>query len=462
MMYFGGKNGFNQFFPDSIKAIAFEPPLVVTNFQVFNKEVAIAINKDTPSPLIKSITETRTIELPYSNSVFSLEFATLNYTALEKKRYAYILENFDKDWNEAGTAHIATYTNLDPGKYLFKVKGLNNEGKWSSNIISIELIIKPPYWLTWWFRLAIILAIAGSVIAFYLFRINAVKAQKTKLQQQVYEQTRQLVLSAEEEYKARKETELVNKELTIKNKEAENAHLEIGLVNKELKIKNKEMEQFAYVASHDLQEPLRTTSGFVELLQQQYHGKLDKKADKYLDFISDSTTRMKVLIKDLLDFSRIGTKGELEKIDSNMVLRNVLADITAAVQEAKADIRHTELPVINGYPTEIKLLFQNLVINAIKFRKKDTVPQIYINAHEINGHWEFAFKDNGIGIQKQNSERIFDIFQRLHTRTEYEGSGIGLSHCKKIVELHHGKIWVESSPGEGSIFYFTIPQKNIL
>ena len=127
-MYFGGTNGFNQFFPDSIQAIAFDPPLVITNFQIFNKQIPIAINKNDPFPLTKSITETKTITLPYSNTVFSFEFATLNYTASEKKQYAYMLEGFDKDWNEAGTSRMATYTNLNPGNYTFKVKGLNNEG----------------------------------------------------------------------------------------------------------------------------------------------------------------------------------------------------------------------------------------------------------------------------------------------------------------------------------------------
>lgn len=447
MMYFGGINGFNQFYPDSIHAIAFEPPLVITNFQVFNKQVPIASDKNDASPLIKSISETKTITLPYSTTVFSIEYATLNYTASEKKQYAYMLEGFDKEWNEVGTSHMATYTNLDPGKYLFKVKGLNNEGNWSSNITSIQLIIKPPFWLTWWFKLGVFVAVVAVLALFYRIRIKTIKSQREKLQLQVNEQTKQLLLSAEEEHSARKE--------------AENARIEIELVNKQLKIKNKELEQFVYVASHDLQEPLRTTTSFVELLQRQYLGKLDEKADKYLNFISDASKRMKILITDLLDFSRIGSKAKFEKVDCNLVFNNVMADILTARLESGALIQATELPVINGYPTEIKLLFQNLLINAIKFRRPDVPPQIKVTANKKEGNWEFAISDNGIGIEKQYSERIFDIFQRLHSRTEYEGSGIGLSHCKKIIELHHGKLWVESEPGKGSIFYFTIPEKNI-
>jgi light-regulated signal transduction histidine kinase (bacteriophytochrome) len=214
------------------------------------------------------------------------------------------------------------------------------------------------------------------------------------------------------------------------------------------------------VASHDMQEPLRTISSFVELLQQQYAGRLDGNADKYLAYIVQSSDRMKVLIKDLLDYSRIGNKRELQKVDCNIVLGEVVEDIGKAISDGEALVRVKDLPVINAYPTEIKLLFQNLVTNAIKFRKKDIPPVIEISAERSDAKWTFTVKDNGIGILEKHMERIFIIFQRLHTRTEYEGSGIGLSHCKKIVELHGGRIWIESKPGEGTSFHFTIPQNN--
>ena len=347
-----------------------------------------------------------------------------------------MLEGFDKTWNDIGSDHTATYTNLDPGKYIFKVRGLNNEGNWSSRTITLQLTITPPFWMTWWFRLAIVVCFAGGIIGFYRFRMNVIKTQKTKLQQQVQKQTRQLLKSTEEEQKSRKEAEQANIDLERKNKE---------------------LEQFAYVASHDLQEPLRTTSSFVGLIQKQYKGQLDEKADKYLSFIAQSSDRMKVLIKDLLDYSRIGRKKELEEVDCNIMLNEVLADLGKAINETGAEITTEQLPVVNGYLTEIKQLFQNLIINAIKFREKTIPPQINISVQKISGYWQFAFKDNGIGIAKENNERIFIIFQRLHTRNEYSGSGIGLSHSKKIVELHKGKIWMESELGKGTTFYFTLP-----
>lgn len=234
----------------------------------------------------------------------------------------------------------------------------------------------------------------------------------------------------------------------------------LELQNKELERKNKELDQFAYVASHDLQEPLRTTSSFAHLLQRQYKGNLDDRADKYLSYIIQASDRMKVQITDLLDYSRIGNKRELRQVDCNVVLNEVLVGLDTAISETGAEISSGPLPVVSGYQTEIRQLFQHLLFNSIKFRKKDVPLIVTICAWEKNDCWQFAFADNGIGIAKEHNERIFIIFQRLHNRNEYNGSGIGLSHCKKIVELHKGKIWLESRLGKGTTFYFTIPYKN--
>jgi PAS domain S-box-containing protein len=224
----------------------------------------------------------------------------------------------------------------------------------------------------------------------------------------------------------------------------------------ELEIKNKELEQFAYVASHDLQEPLRTTSSFVELLRKQYYGKIDDNANRYIDYVVQASDRMKTLIKDLLDYSRIGREKQFEPVDCNIAFDEVMADLAKVIKENKAVISAGNLPVVNAFPTELKLLFQNLISNSIKFQKPGIAPHIDISTTKENGHWHFQFRDNGIGIEKQYQQRIFIIFQRLHNRSVYEGSGIGLAHCKKIVELHGGTIWVESEAGKGSIFHFTI------
>lgn len=240
--------------------------------------------------------------------------------------------------------------------------------------------------------------------------------------------------------------------------ERKTAETQQQLHAKALEQKNRELEQFAYIASHDLQEPLRTTSSFVDLLRQQYEGRLDEPGDKYLVYITQAVNRMQVLINDLLRYSRIGRKITLVMVDCNLLLKEVLADLNTAIQEEQAIITTANLPELNGYDTELKMLFQNLISNSIKFRKKEVPPQIKISATQSEKGWTFAFADNGIGIEERYYERIFIPFQRLHTWHEYEGSGIGLAHCKKIVELHGGNIWVESVAGEGSTFYFTIQQ----
>jgi signal transduction histidine kinase len=259
-------------------------------------------------------------------------------------------------------------------------------------------------------------------------------------------------------YKPLSDDDTLGKALLSMRDNLKKGELALAVKNRELERKNKELEQFAYVASHDLQEPLRTISGFVELFQKKYKGNLDDNADKYLDYILSSSTRMKVLITDLLEYSRIGRNKEIESVDCNKVLLDVLLDLDAAIKETKADIRSDHLPVIPGFAMEIKQLFQNLIFNAIKFRKNGVNPRITIAAHRERDYCQFSVEDNGIGIAKEHHERIFIIFQRLHNRNEYAGSGIGLSHCKKIVELHKGRIWLESELGKGTTFYFTIQQ----
>ncbi|HET7819595.1 MAG TPA: PAS domain S-box protein [Bacteroidia bacterium] len=228
-----------------------------------------------------------------------------------------------------------------------------------------------------------------------------------------------------------------------------------------LEISNKELEQFAYVASHDLQEPLRNITNFIILLEESLQEKLNEESKEFLTIITKSTDRMKTLIRELLNFSRIGRNRTIRKIDYNKVVKEVLLDMDFIIRENKAKIQVSNLPITNGNEIEIKQLFQNLISNAIKFKKKDTIPEINIRCIEKKEELEFSVSDNGIGIKEEYLKKIFLIFQRLHTEEEYPGTGIGLSTCKKIVELNDGKIWVSSSPGNGSTFYFTLPkQKN--
>jgi PAS domain S-box-containing protein len=225
----------------------------------------------------------------------------------------------------------------------------------------------------------------------------------------------------------------------------------------ELARSNTDLEQFAYVASHDLQEPLRAVSGFVSLLQHQLKDALDEKKTEYMNFIVDGATRMQILINGLLEYSRIDTRGKPpEKTYSQKSLDEALLGLQTSIKESGAKITFETLPTVHIDPVQLTQLFQNLISNAIKFRG-DLPLEIHISAIRPNKVWQFAVKDNGIGIEQQYADRIFMIFQRLHTRKKYPGTGIGLSLCKKIIERHGGKIWVESEPGKGSTFYFTVP-----
>ena len=229
--------------------------------------------------------------------------------------------------------------------------------------------------------------------------------------------------------------------------------------NQELRKSNEELEQFAYLASHDLREPLRMVTSFTKLLARRYSARLDAEADKIIGFAVDGATRMEELINDLLEYSRVGRQSKpFILVDFELVLDCSLRNLKILIQETNAEIRRTSLPTILGVPGQLVQLFQNLIENAITYRSQEP-PQIEISAEERGEQWLFWVKDNGIGIDTQYSDRIFQIFQRLHTRQEYPGTGIGLAMCHKIVEHHGGQIWVESELGQGATFYFTIIAK---
>jgi PAS domain S-box-containing protein len=225
----------------------------------------------------------------------------------------------------------------------------------------------------------------------------------------------------------------------------------------ELRRSNEELERFAYVASHDLQEPLRTITSYLQLLSRRYRERLEGDAVEFIDFAVGGAIRMQRLIEDLLAFSRAGTRGrEAVPIDANLALRRVLDGLRAAIDESGALVTHDLLPHVLGDPGQFEQLLANLVGNALKFRAV-AAPQVHVGARRDGRYWQFSVRDNGIGIDQAYFDRIFVIFQRLHAPDEYPGTGVGLAICKKIVERHGGKIWLQSSTGEGSTFYFTVP-----
>jgi light-regulated signal transduction histidine kinase (bacteriophytochrome) len=226
--------------------------------------------------------------------------------------------------------------------------------------------------------------------------------------------------------------------------------------NKKLKVQNKQLEQFTYIASHDLQEPLLTLTSFSELLLEEHSEQLNDEGKLFVEFINKSAMRMRALVSGLMDYARIGKPEKVEEINCRELVENVLKDLSTKITQNKATITVDPLPTINGFTTYMRLLFQNIISNAIKFNKPGVDPVVHIQFSELEEEWLFTITDNGIGIGEKHQEEIFTIFKRLNHQEQYEGNGIGLSHCKKIVDLHEGDLWVDSQVGLGSTFSFTI------
>lgn len=415
-IYVGGFRGFVGFEPDKIVKNEMAPSVIVTEVSTLSPARSTT----------KEVTATDTITLAHDNYQLSISFSSSNFNQAEENKFAYRMVGFDDTWVYTYTNQPVVYTNLEHGIYQFEVKGSNNDGVWSHEPEVLHVIVEPAFWETFVFK---IFAITGGIILIYFFTNFYTKNVRNQNQKLLVEITK------------RKQFE---EELTFANTELEKS--------------NRELEQFAFVASHDLKEPLQTIDSFSSLLRRkEFQAQLGENGVKYIEFISQSSTRMMQIIKSLLSYST--TRQEelaVQECDFNEMLQNIRSDLSEYIREKKAHIEIGELP--KGYcdPVQIRMVFSNLIMNGIKFNSHQK-PQIQVWGMQLpNGKVEFAVKDNGIGIEEEFHEKIFGIFKRLHSRDRFEGSGIGLALCYKIIERHQGKIWIESKLGEGSTFRFVL------
>jgi signal transduction histidine kinase/ligand-binding sensor domain-containing protein len=457
---FGGSNGFNIFYPDSLFDNPNLPRVVLTGFSIFNKPVKAG---DLGSPLSKQISQTRQLALSYKQSVISFEFAALEYTSPGQNQYAYRLEGFEKDWNFVGTKHTATYTNLDPGKYILSVKASNNDGKWNNEGVSLHITVKPPFWDTWWFRIIAIFSFCMTLASFFLIRIRNLKTKELYLKQKIAESTNDLK-QANLELKERQD------EITSQNDELlhHRSHLEhlveertidLELALKKAEDSDKLKSSFLANMSHEIRTPMNAIVGFSSLLKD-YTLSEDEK-NQYIDIINKNCDSLLVLINDILDISRIEANQisiypttfnvdivlfELERFYKMRVSNNI---------EIKY-IRTIENVIIENDATRFRQVFSNLLTNALKFTESG---YIHFGFEKINADLRFYVSDTGIGIEQQEYDNIFNPFTKVEFgRTKlYRGAGLGLSISKNLVEKMGGNIWIESVYGEGSTFYFTLP-----
>ena len=459
---FGGTNGFNIFYPDSLFDNPNLPRVVMTGFSIFNKPVKAG---EAGSPLSKQISQTSQLVLSYKQSVISFEFAALEYTSPRQNQYAYRLEGFEKDWNIVGTKHTATYTNLDPGKYVFRVKASNNDGKWNEEGVSLHITVKPPIWKTLWFRIIFIFSCCLVLASFFLIRIRNLKKQELYLKQKIEESTDELKQANIELKEKQHEITLQNDELVHHRNHLE--HLvekrtrDLELALKKAEESDKLKSSFLANMSHEIRTPMNAIVGFSALLKD--FDLSDEEKSDYIEIINRNCDSLLVLINDILDVSKIEANqivvhksdfdvdhimSELERFFSMRALKDV---------ELKY-IRPDENIVIENDATRFRQILSNLLTNALKFTESGHIHFGYEIKKELV---EFYVSDTGIGIEKMEFGNIFNPFTKAeYGKTKlYRGAGLGLSISRNLVEKMGGKIWVESVFGKGSTFYFTLPNR---
>jgi signal transduction histidine kinase/CheY-like chemotaxis protein/ligand-binding sensor domain-containing protein len=443
-MFFGGLNGFNVFHPDSITDNPVAPDVYITNLEIFNKPVSV---HDENSPLHKAINKSYEIILSHEASVFSFDFAALNYTSPEKNQYAYKMDGFDKEWIYTNTSK-AIYTNLNPGDYIFRVKASNNDGVWNAEGASLLITITPPFWKTWTFKVMMGLIIIGSVYSVFRIRLRIINKQKVALEKEVKRQTAEVIQQKEA--------------LEIEREEAERARQEAEHANQAKSI-------FLATMSHEIRTPMNGVLGMTYLLSETNQ---TKEQQEYTETIRNSGQALLTIINDILDFSKIDSGNlELEQqpFDLRQCIEEVMDVFSAKASENGIDLLYQidyRLPAnVVGDKHRLRQILINLISNAVKFTLKG---EIFIGVELLASEASkleigFHVRDTGIGIPEDKLSRLFKAFSQVDSATnrKYGGTGLGLVISQRLVELMGGKITVESRPDEGTIFRFSISSQGI-
>lgn len=474
--YFGGVNGLTVFNPDSIKINNIIPPIVLTDFQIFNKSVPIGEN----TPLKVSISQAKEIYLTHKESVFSLEYSALNYLFADWNEYAYFLEGFDseeKGWNYVQNRRFVTYTNLDAGEYIFRVKGANNDGVWNQKGTSLKIIIKPPYWETWWFRLIILTLIAISLYMAYFIRVRSIQRNRRILKKLVVERTQELnetntmleeineeVTQQKEEIMAQND-ELLKHRNNLENLVAERT-MELNIAKEKAEESDRLKSSFLANMSHEIRTPMNAIVGFSQLLALSDFNNVDRQG--FIKNIKSNSNTLLRLIDDIIDISKLESKIDVfqnEQFDFNGFVNDIYDNANVLNEKAELKIlldNKIEKNNFKLYSDRVRLrqVVENLIRNAYKYTESGHINIVC----ELNEEYLTIYvEDTGIGISKSNLEVIFDRFRTIDISDKtYRGVGLGLSISKRIADLLKGKLLVESEVNKGSKFTFALPKHLIL